>query len=315
MFTPGQSNHKNFLWSPHHAWLAALTLGLGFISAHPVILVLGVAAYALGWIYLPDLPFFKNWVKRKEDALNTQNSSEQAQAFIARRDSLLAGLSSDRAERYYKMAGVCSDIEKATRDTDGGAADNVVDPRLRKLDELMWTYLRLLVMESSLERFLEIEKQEEIPQALKAGQAEVDQLDGEIKAAVAKGEAPSSKIRLLESRRERLEALKKRFERVNEATENRTLVSAEQDRLVEQIKLLRADSVAAKNAETLTARIDATVEHLSQTNKLFAEMDQFKDLVAEDMPQTSERLGFSPTPASTVVPPIIPFRGRVGTRR
>ena len=35
------------------------------------------------------------------------------------------------------------------------------DPRLRKLDELMWTYLRLLVMEGSLESFIETESQEE----------------------------------------------------------------------------------------------------------------------------------------------------------
>jgi len=104
--------------------------------------------------------------------------------------------------------------------------------------------------------------------------------------------------------------LSKRQDRVSEANENVTLVQAEQDRLVEQIKLLRADAIAARNADTLTARIDATVEHLTETNKLFSEMDQFKDLVADDMPQTGERLGFSagartPAPASPAAPPIM----------
>ena len=79
---------------------------------------------------------------------------------------------------------------------------------------------------------------------------------------------------------------------------------------MEQIKLLRADAIAARNADTLTARIDATVEHLTETNKLFSEMDQFKDLVADDMPQTGERLGFSVGAGTTAArdtnpPPLI----------
>lgn len=304
-----ESNFVKFLKSPHHAWLAALTLGLGFISAHIGLLALGVGLYLLGWIYLPDMGIFKNWVKRKEDAATEQSSRQQVQAFLSRRDNLLVSLSSERSKRYYEIANICQDIERVTRES-MSPQDAQLDPRLRKLDELMWTYLRLLVLEGSLEQFLEIEKKENLPQSIAASRAEIETLDGEIKAAVSKGETPSAKIRLLDSRKERLAALSKRQERVTEAADNLTLVRAEQDRLVDQIKLLRADAVAARNAETLTARIDATVENLSQTNKLFAEMDQFKDLVAEDLPQTPERLGFTPAPAE--IPPLIP-RKRVGT--
>ncbi len=306
-----QSNFARFLRSPHHAWLAALTLGLGFMSAHIGLFALGISAYALGWIYLPDMAVFQNWLKTKDDALNDQTSRQQAQAFLARRDNLLAELSADRSRRYYEIASICRDIERVTRDS--SQQDTQSDPRLRKLDELMWTYLRLLVLEASLDQFLSTEKQENIPQSIAAGRAEVDQLEAEIKASVSKGESPSAKIRLAESRKERLSALSKRQDRVNEAADNLTLVKAEQDRLVDQIKLLRADSVAARNAETLTARIDATVENLSQTNKLFAEMDQFKDLVSEDLPQTTERLGFAP--AQTEIPPLIWGRPKIGIKR
>jgi hypothetical protein len=303
-------NFVRFLKSPHHAWLAGLTLGLGFLSAHPAIFALGAALYLLGLIYMPDMAFFKNWLKQKDDAVNAQISCQAARAFLTRRDNLLAGLSPDRSRRYYEIAAICNDIERVSRDS---AQNAELDPRLRKLDELMWTYLRLLVLESSLDQFLQTEKQENIPQSIAAGKAEIDQLDAEIKAAVAKSETPSAKIRLTESRKERLSALTKRQDRVNEATDNLTLVKAEQDRLVDQIKLLRADAVAARNAENLTARIDATVENLSQTNKLFAEMDQFKDLVSEDLPQTTERLGF--TPPVPEPPPIIRGRQSIGTRR
>ena len=60
----------------------------------------------------------------------------------------------------------------------------------------------------------------------------------------------------------------------------------------------------AKNAETLTARIDATVEHLDQTNKWLSELDEFKDLVG-DMPPTELRVGYEAPPAPAITPPVI----------
>jgi len=309
MFDPQDSNLKKFLKSPHHLWLLTLTVGVGFISAHPLILLAGLAFYAVGWIYLPDMGPFQRWVGRHMDQIASAKSQQQIQAFRERRQSLMAGLSPQRLRRYLDVAAVCQDIEKATVDGGAGAATDA-DPRLRKLDELMWTFLRLLVMEGSLESFLTTESQEQLPVDIQSSQAEIAAMEAEIKTATGGGGHPSGKLRLLDSKKERLAVLSKRQERVNEAKENVTLVKAEQERLVEQIKLLRADAIAARNADTLTARIDATVEHLTETNKLFSEMDQFKDLVADDMPQTGERLGFSTsvrpiTMAEASAPPII----------
>ena len=86
--------------------------------------------------------------------------------------------------------------------------------------------------------------------------------------------------------------MRKRQQRIQQADENLALVVSEQDRLEQQIKLIRADAVATKNAETLTARIDATVEHLDQTNKWLSELDQFKDLVG-DIASTELREGYA----------------------
>jgi len=107
---------------------------------------------------------------------------------------------------------------------------------------------------------------------------------------------------------ERLEVLRKRMERSEQAKENVALVVAEQERLDQQIKLIRADAVAMKNAGALTARIDATVEHLDQTNKWLSEMDEFKDIVG-DLPDTELRVGFR----GPELPPELPTR-RTGAR-
>jgi hypothetical protein len=304
--------HKAFLSSPHHVWLGLLTLGCGFILATPLSLIAGATAYALGWIYLPDLGLFKKWVDRRGQAEREAAAQAQVNEFLKKRESLLSALSSGRRGRYLELAQVCRDIEAATAESPLAPGDPGADPRLRKLDELMWTYLRLLGIEESLERFLETERREDLPLVVQEAEGEANLLSQEIDALKAKGggTALDAKQRLLSSRLERLEVLRKRVERINTAGDNLALVRSEQERLVEQIKLVRADAVAAKNAETLTARIDATVEHLDQTNKWLSEMDEFKDL-AGDLPATECRIGYGTFPGTPLGNTAIPIPPRI----
>jgi hypothetical protein len=297
--------HAQFLKSPHHAVLGLLTLGLGFLSAQALGLIIGLTAYVLGWIYLPDLPFFRQWVDRGENAAKQAGEAQKVAEFVQRREMLLRSLSPDRRERYTRLALVCRDIESASSDNLMASADPNTDPRLRKLDELMWTYLRLLGIEQSLEQFLETERRENVPAVLQDAETEAARLNTELEALKAKGSDATleTKQRYLGSRLERLEVLRKRVQRSQQAESNLALVVSEQDRLDQQIKLLRADAVATKNAESLTARIDATVEHLDQTNKWLSEMDEFKDLVG-DMPATEQRVGYQTT-WQTSTPPLI----------
>src|SRR5882672_4106147 len=316
-------NYRAEFWkSPHHAVLGLVTIGLGFLSAQLLPLIVGATAYALGWIYLPDLSFFRRWVDRRHEAVRSAAEQQKVSDFVKRRDDLVVSLAPDRRARYQRLANVCRDIESASSDNLLASADPSTDPRLRKLDELMWTYLRLLGIEQSLDQFMVIERNENVPAMVKEGEAEVNRLKSDVESLKAKGvtSALDTKQRLLSSRLERLEVLKKRLQRCEQAEANLQLVVSEQDRLDQQIKLIRADAVASKNAETLTARIDATVEHLDQTNKWLSELDEFKDLVG-DMPNTEMRVGYDATaqaaaPGIAVPPPIIqPTRQRPAPRQ
>jgi DNA repair exonuclease SbcCD ATPase subunit len=313
------SYHREFLESPHHAALGLLTLGVGFMSGMLLPLIGGATLYTLGWIYLPDLPFFRHWVDKRREAVKRAEEAQKVAEFVRRRDALVATLSSERRERYLRLTAVCHDIESATADNALASPDAATDPRLRKLDELMWTYLRLLGIEQSLGAFLETERSEDVPSLVKAAEAEVAGLNTELEALKTKGNgaALDTKQRYLGSRMERLEVLRKRQQRSEQAEANLALVVSEQDRLDQQIKLIRADAVATKNAETLTARIDATVEHLDQTNKWLSELDEFKDLVG-DMPATDLRVGYEAVARPAGPPPVIegvPFRKRDAGRQ
>ena len=299
------SYRGEFLKSPHHAALALVTLGGGFIlgSSFPLALVLGATAYVLGWIYLPDMPLFHRWVDRRGQAVENAAAQAQVAKFLQQRDNLIASLTSASRSHYESLAAVCRDIEAAGADTPLTPDNPDDDPRLRKLDELMWTFLRLLSIEDSLKEFLETERREDVPGIVKNAEAEVAQLSAEFEALKKKGTGVAildPKERLLDSKLERLDVLHKRQERIQQAQSNLELVMSEEDRLEQQVKLIRADAMASKNADTLSARIDATVEHLDQTNKWLSEMSDFRDMVGE-MPDSPKRIGYAAT-----APPMIP---------
>ena len=299
------SPRRQFWKSPHHAVMALATLGTGLIlgADYRLALLLGPAAYVLGWIYVPDFKIFRNWLARKRNALELAAAQTEAAQFVHRRDALLEQLSPRGRAKYHGLAQVCRDIESASVENSLTPEDPAEDPRLRKLDELMWSYLRMLTIDESLQRFLETERRDDVPGLLHEAEAEVRDLTAEFDAGKARGASVSStdaRERLLNSRLERLEVLRKRLQRIDQTRANLAVVVSEQERLEEQIKLIRADAVASTNAASLTARIDSTVEHLHQTNKWLAEMDEFKDLVGDNIPSTPLRVGYE-----SVRPPVI----------
>ena len=286
---------REFISSPHHAILALATLGVGFLTAEPLYFIFGLATYVVGWVFMPGTLVFQRYLKNKSDAAQVAVESGELAAFNKQRDALINSLTPARRDRYFALAKVCRDIGV------GASAD---DPRVRKIEELMWTFLRLLTMEQSLDQFLESEIRDDVPKSLEAAREEVERLRAEV-AALGEGSTRDAKMRLLTSREELLETLAKRAERLEQAKSNLTLVGSEQERLDQQIKLIRADSIATKNSAALTARIDATVEHLEQTNQWLAQMDEFRDLTT-DIPLTAQRAGFG----EKTTPPPIPQRGK-----
>jgi len=290
---------REFLRSPHHAALAAATLGIGFATGEPLYFIVGAAAYVLGWVYLPDLPFFRAWVEKKQNEQLAATEAGELASFQAKRDAALGELTNSRRQRYAALAEICREVDHAI-----GSPD---DPRMRKIEELMWTFLRLLGAEQSLDQFLESEARENVPALVANAREGVERLKVEVEHLRATNNPGlDTRERLLASRTDLLETLEKRATRIEEARHNLELVVAEQERLDQQIKLLRADAVATRGTTALSARIDATVEQLEATNAWLHQMDQFRDLIAEPaMP--SQRVGFGEAKSQ---PPPLPTRGK-----
>src|ERR1044071_7307843 len=95
-----QNYHREFLKSPQHAALGVLTLGFGFMSGMILPLIAGATLYTLGWIYLPDMGFFRRWVDRRTKSVQDQSEMAKVAEFVQRRQNLVACLSSERRGQY-----------------------------------------------------------------------------------------------------------------------------------------------------------------------------------------------------------------------
>lgn len=300
MSDPTPNYRGAFLSSPHHAWLGVLTIGLGFVSATGIGLLTGAGLYALGWIYLPDMRFFRRWVDRRLETHRPAETPSVPSAFALQRDTILADLTPSRRDLYHALAAICHDLESA-------------GPDMGKIEELLLTYLRMLRVEQSLASFLESERRERVAESLKETEREIAALAAEVESLRNTGfhAGAESKQRIIESKQERIEALRKRVERNDQTQSNHALVVTEQEQLVEQLEQIRADVMASKNAAAMSARIDATVEQLDHTNRWIAQLDEFKQLLGE-IPGGTIRVGINlvqptapkPTPpAQTDSPP------------
>jgi len=222
-------------------------------------------------------------VDAKAVALAERDEEAQAADFRIRRDAMRSALSDDRQSRYNELAAVCQEIET-------GSAGN--DALFGKLDELMWTFLKLLTMEEAIERFLEESKGEDLDAQIAEARGEVDKLSTE------KPDVGSSREKFIASRQQVLEVLQKRKGAISGARDNLGLVRSEEERLGHQIRLLRAEAVATRNSDMLTVKINSSVATLQDTNALLSQMSSYQELVA-DMPQTNARIGYgeiAPTP-------------------
>jgi hypothetical protein len=247
-FMTGLDQLKAFARSPHHAWLGLLTLGAGLASWSGIGLVAGLAAYALGWIYLPDSRIFKNWLAaRRQDG-----DGEKLRHFLFQRRQIYDALRTPARQRYDALAAEIESLQTEFQ-RDHRLAPEIVRQRNERLSNLAWTYLRLLHTGEMLDRFIESEDPAELARKIAAMEKEIAGLD------------PLAKADLAESLKARLESLKSRAEKRRDADHSRELTGSEQERIAELVKLFRADHLASRDAGALSHEIDGAADQLDRT--------------------------------------------------
>ncbi len=273
--------NRSFWKSPFH-W-GALGVGfLGLASATAFGMIFGAAAYLIGLVFLPGI--HAKILLKKEEEEREIRQQEKVEAFQEKRRNIINNLSAENRQKYNVMVVICKAVEQGSYSNDDAALLQ------RKLDELSWTYLRLLEIQGALEQFAKSEKEEDLSSDVAEAEREIGLIVKQIEdtGGPTKNEG---KQRLLQSRMERLDSLRKRADRGSKAADNLRLVESEQERIIDQAKLIRADIVANRSPDVLSAQIDATVETIGQTNRWLTQMDDLQGALGE-MPATEERIGY-----------------------
>ncbi|BET67146.1 hypothetical protein ASA1KI_20640 [Opitutales bacterium ASA1] len=259
---------KAFAKSFPHGVLALATLGVGFASGEPLGLVVGATAYVLGWVFVGD----SGWFRRRVDAARRAELERREDAAVAElraeRDALVARLIPPQRRRYDALVQVCRDIEGQL----AGPSAAAIGFPVEKLDGLMWSFLGLLGNESNLATFIERETMEDFDARIQNLEPEVTTLEGELAQVEPGTPAYESRMQLLASRQESLEALRRRHGQFLRARENLALVRAELDRVEEQLKLVRSDLYASKSVGVVSLRVNDTIDQLASTGRLGGEV-------------------------------------------
>lgn len=257
---------KAFAKSPHHAWLGLITLGAGLATVSTIGLVAGLAAYALGWIYLPDSRLFQNWLAARKQG----DDGAKLRDFLYQRRQIYDALRTPVRARYDALAAEIGALQEAFR-RDPRLNPEIVRQRGERLSNLAWTYLRLLHTGEMLDHLIETEDPAALERKIAAMEKEVGAIE------------PGSKPGLVESMQSRLESLKSRLEKRRSAEESRELTASEQERIAELVKLFRADHLASRDAGALSHEIDGAAVQLERTNDWLRDLEF--DTSPSDIPQ------------------------------
>jgi methyl-accepting chemotaxis protein len=194
---------------------------------------------------------------------------------------VLKSLTEDRRSRFLRLRARCvemSRIANAVRGDTQDASGASSELRTPALDRLLWVFLRLLLSEQALSRFLQA-----------ADEGAIDKTLGDLKVRRKKradsvGEANQADDRIVRSLDDSISTAEARKDNVEKARHNAEFIATELDRLENKIQAVTELAVGSTDPDEMTHRIDAISEGISQTEQTIRELQQITGVTDADGP-------------------------------
>ena len=275
------------------------------ISGHADIALPLVAAAEITYLAgLTTLPRFQSAIDAKANAeerggtgvAGTAARPEQVNA----RDrvlEVLKSLAEDRRARFLRLRARCVEMSRIanavrgeTRDTSGASSEL----RQPALDRLLWVFLRLLLSDQALARFLQAADEAGIGKS-------IDDLKGRRKKrADSVGEANQADDRILRSIDDSISTAELRKENIEKAKQNAEFIAAELDRLENKIHAVTEMAVGHTTPDEMSSRIDAISEGISQTEETIRELQSITGVADAELAPSILDTDLSPSPGRLV---------------
>lgn len=156
--------------------------------------------------------------------------------------------------RFEDLLGRCNEMRELAENMHK-SGDGVSKLRTTGMDQLLWGFVRMLVHQETLRRLIS---------SIESYGAE-DKLK-EVQAGLKKAEA-SGDERLKKSFTDRLATMQDRINNITQSRKDLTYVSAEIDRIEENIQALAEKAVSQGGLDILSAEIDAAAKSVNETEQ------------------------------------------------
>jgi methyl-accepting chemotaxis protein len=195
---------------------------------------------------------------------------------------VLRSLSEDRRARFLRLRARCVEmtrIANAVRGETTDASGASTDLRQPALDRLLWVFLKLLLSDQAIARFLEAADASQILHTIG------DLTDRIKKRDALVPETDREADRILRSLHDSLATAQLRMENITKAKSNAEFVAAELDRLENKIQAVTEMAVSHSDPDEMSSRIDAIAEGISQTEQTIRELQTITGMsTADDAP-------------------------------
>jgi len=256
------------------------------ISGHADVALPLVAAAEVTYLAgLSTLPRFQAAIDAKANAEARGETGARAATPVPPADArdrileVLKSLAEDRRARFLRLRARCVEMSRIanavrgeTRDASGASAEL----RQPALDRLLWVFLRLLLSDQAIARFLQA-----------ADEAGIDKTLDELKVRRKKradsvGETNQAGDRILRSIDDSISTTELRKENIDKAKQNAEFVAAELDRLENKIHAVTEMAVGHTDPDEMSSRIDAISEGISQTEETIRELQSITGVADAD---------------------------------
>lgn len=228
----------------------------------------GEIAYLAG---LTTLPRFQAAIDAKDRAeeRGESGSAPPAQDKQKKLADVLGSLEPDRRNRFLRVRARCVEMQRIANAVRGDTRDesgHAHELRAPALDRLLWVFLRLLLSQQALGRFLRAADGDAI-------KAQLDELTAKQRAAEAKKDE-----RILRSIVDSVATATLRLENYEKARSNAEFVGVELDRIENKIQALTEMAISHQDPNELSDQVDAVAEGMSQTEQTIRDLQSITGL-------------------------------------
>ena len=266
-----------FLFKWHLLVLGGATAA-AFVTGHPDIAMPVVAAAEVVYLAgLTTLPRFQGAIDAKVRAEQRGASGrdpEPAANQQSARDKILEVLKSlteERRSRFLRLRARCVEmtrIANAVRGETRDASGASTELRTPALDRLLWVFLRLLLSEQAIARFLQAADETAIDKSV------ADLKVRRRKRADSVGEANQADDKIVRSLDDSIATAELRKDNIAKARNNAEFIAAELDRLENKIQAVTEMAVGHTDPDEMSSRIDAISDGITQTEETIRELQQ-----------------------------------------